>query len=46
MNLAKNCIQTIQRTATEQSIENSVSVFNIDSDDIKGRIIEGRNIRR
>ena len=40
-------IQTIQRTATEQSIENSVSVFNIDSDDVKGRIIgrEGRNIR-
>ena len=43
----KIVIQTIQRTATEQSIENSVSVFNIDSDDIKGRIIgrEGRNIR-
>ena len=40
-------IQTIQRTATEQSIENAVSVFNIDSDDVKGRIIgrEGRNIR-
>jgi len=43
----KIVIQTIQRTAAEQSIENSVSVFNIDSDDIKGRIIgrEGRNIR-
>ena len=40
-------IQTIQRVATEQAIENSVSVFNIESDDIKGRIIgrEGRNIR-
>ena len=43
----KIVIQTIQRVATEHSIENSVSVFNIDSDDIKGRIIgrEGRNIR-
>lgn len=40
-------IQSIQRTATEQAVENSVSVFNIESDDIKGRIIgrEGRNIR-
>jgi ribonuclease Y len=40
-------IQTIQRTAAEQAIENSVSVFNIDSDEVKGRIIgrEGRNIR-
>jgi len=40
-------IQTIQRVATEHSIENSVSVFNIESDEIKGRIIgrEGRNIR-
>ena len=40
-------IQTIQRVATEQAIENSVSIFNIDSDDMKGRIIgrEGRNIR-
>lgn len=40
-------IQTIQRVATEHAIENSVSVFNIESDDIKGRIIgrEGRNIR-
>ena len=43
----KIVIQTIQRVATEHSIENSVSIFNIESDDIKGRIIgrEGRNIR-
>lgn len=43
----KIVIQTIQRVATEQAIENSVSVFNIESDDMKGRIIgrEGRNIR-
>ena len=43
----KIVIQTIQRVATEQAIENSVSVFNIESDEIKGRIIgrEGRNIR-
>jgi ribonuclease Y len=43
----KIVIQTIQRVATEHSIENAVSVFNIDSDDVKGRIIgrEGRNIR-
>lgn len=43
----KIVIETIQRTATEHAIENSVSVFNIDSDEIKGRIIgrEGRNIR-
>jgi ribonucrease Y len=43
----KIIIQTIQRVAHEQSIENSVSVFNIDSDEVKGRIIgrEGRNIR-
>lgn len=43
----KIVIDTIQRTATEHAIENSVSVFNIDSDDIKGKIIgrEGRNIR-
>lgn len=40
-------IQTIQRVATEQAIENSVTVFNIDNDDVKGRVIgrEGRNIR-
>ncbi len=40
-------IQTIQRVATEAAIENSVTVFHIDSDEIKGRIIgrEGRNIR-
>ena len=43
----KIVIQTIQRVATEQAIENAVSVFNIDSDEVKGRIIgrEGRNIR-
>lgn len=43
----KIVIQSIQRVATEHAIENSVSVFNIESDDIKGRIIgrEGRNIR-
>ena len=43
----KIVIQTIQTQATEHSIENSVSIFNIESDDIKGRIIgrEGRNIR-
>jgi ribonuclease Y len=43
----KIVIQTIQRVATEHSVENSVSVFNITNDDIKGRIIgrEGRNIR-
>lgn len=43
----KIVIQTIQRTATEQAIENAVSVFNIENDDVKGRIIgrEGRNIR-
>ncbi len=43
----KIVIQTIQRTATEQAIENSVSVFNIDGDEVKGRVIgrEGRNIR-
>ena len=40
-------IKTIQRVATETAIENSVTVFHIDSDEIKGRIIgrEGRNIR-
>ena len=43
----KIVIETIQRTAAENAIENSVSVFNIESDEIKGRIIgrEGRNIR-
>ena len=43
----KIVIKTIQRVATEQAIENAVTVFNIDSDEIKGRIIgrEGRNIR-
>lgn len=43
----KVIIQTIQRIGTEVAIENSVSVFNIESDEIKGRIIgrEGRNIR-
>ncbi len=42
----KIVIQTIQRVATETAIENSVSVFHIDSDEVKGRIIgrEGRNI--
>ena len=40
-------VKTIQRVATETAIENSVTVFNIDNDEIKGRIIgrEGRNIR-
>lgn len=40
-------IQTIQRVATETAIENSITVFHIDSDELKGRIIgrEGRNIR-
>lgn len=43
----KIVINTIQRIGTEESIENCVSVFNIESDDMKGRIIgrEGRNIR-
>src|SRR5690606_33165277 len=43
----KVVIQTIQRTATESAIENTVSIFNIENDEIKGRIIgrEGRNIR-
>lgn len=43
----KVVVETIQRVATEQAVENSVTVFNIDSDELKGRIIgrEGRNIR-
>ncbi|AYB29790.1 ribonuclease Y [Chryseolinea soli] len=43
----KIVIETIQRTATEHAIENCVSIFNIESDDIKGKVIgrEGRNIR-
>ena len=43
----KIVIRTIQRVATETAIENSVSVFHIDNDEVKGRIIgrEGRNIR-
>jgi ribonuclease Y len=43
----KIVVETIQRVASETTIENSVTVFNIDSDEIKGRIIgrEGRNIR-
>lgn len=43
----KIVLQTIQRVATEHAIENSVTVFNIENDEIKGRIIgrEGRNIR-
>ncbi|MBM1106668.1 ribonuclease Y [Aurantibacter crassamenti] len=43
----KIVINTIQRVGTEEAVENCVSVFNIESDDVKGRIIgrEGRNIR-
>ncbi len=43
----KIIIQSIQRTASEQAIENAITVFNLESDDIKGQIIgrEGRNIR-
>jgi len=43
----KIVLETIQRTATDHAIENCVSVFNIESDDVKGKIIgrEGRNIR-
>ncbi len=43
----KIVIETIQRTATEHAIENCVSIFNLESDEIKGKIIgrEGRNIR-
>ncbi len=47
MEAKKIIVETIQRTAAENAIENSVSVFNITNDEIKGRIIgrEGRNIR-
>ncbi|WP_185858418.1 ribonuclease Y [Blattabacterium cuenoti] len=47
MEAKKIVIQAIQRIGTEETIENAVSVFNIESDDVKGRIIgrEGRNIR-
>jgi len=43
----KIVINTIQRIGTEEAIDNCVSIFNLDSDDVKGRIIgrEGRNIR-
>ncbi|MFN8888282.1 MAG: ribonuclease Y [Cyclobacteriaceae bacterium] len=43
----KIVVETIQRTATEHAVDNCVSIFNIESDDIKGKIIgrEGRNIR-
>ncbi|HPH98901.1 MAG TPA: ribonuclease Y [Chitinophagaceae bacterium] len=43
----KIIIQTIQRTASEQAIENAITVFNLESDEMKGQIIgrEGRNIR-
>jgi len=43
----KVVIETIQRTATEHAVENCVSIFNIESDDVKGKVIgrEGRNIR-
>ena len=46
-NAKKVVIDTIQRTAAETAVENCVSIFNIESDDIKGKIIgrEGRNIR-
>ncbi|MCC8174596.1 MAG: ribonuclease Y [Odoribacter sp.] len=47
MEAKKVVIKTIQRVATETAIENAISIFHIDSDEIKGRIIgrEGRNIR-
>ncbi|MEI6577053.1 MAG: ribonuclease Y [Bacteroidota bacterium] len=47
MEARKIVVETIQRTATEHAVENSVSVFNIESEEVKGRIIgrEGRNIR-
>jgi len=43
----KIIINTIQRVGTEEAIDNCVSVFNLENDDVKGRIIgrEGRNIR-
>ena len=43
----KVVLSTIQRVGVEQAVENCVSVFNLESDDVKGRIIgrEGRNIR-
>lgn len=43
----KIVVETIQRTATEHAVENCVSIFNIESDDVKGKVIgrEGRNIR-
>ena len=46
-NAKKVIIDTIQRTAAETAVENCVSIFNLESDDIKGKIIgrEGRNIR-
>lgn len=46
-NAKKIVIETIQRTAAEHAIENCVSIFNIESDEIKGKVIgrEGRNIR-
>ena len=46
MEAKKIIIETIQRTASEHAIENTVSVFNIDNEEVKGRIIgrEGRNI--
>ena len=47
MEAKKVVIKTIQRTGVEAALENAVSVFNIENDEIKGRIIgrEGRNIR-
>ena len=47
MEAKKIVIQTIQRVATEHAVENAVTIFNIENDDVKGRIIgrEGRNIR-